>query len=284
MLSIEHRPPSPPEEPILLCPQELEERVTALIDAAGLGRMSHRFFTVTRAIRRVEPEAALHIARGWRELTKTFMFTTIKGLGVMADLAGRSASPPESLLRTIQTAFSVIGDDLNNQLEPFRGVAPAGTDGIHYVWWQDSVLKPVLARCGLLLAARPSGITTAEERLIACMHKMAESGIGTAVQLRVVEAIALNIAIAFRRLFGQVCVDGSPVFDAQHELVWMDSHIRAEVVHSRQVSDASHGMTAIADTPAAQEIMLKLTAEYAARWSSALDEFAEALQGGGTHA
>jgi hypothetical protein len=257
---------------------DIDRKITALINRAGLSASENRFFKAAKAVKTVDGRAAVSIAHDWREITKTFMFTTIAGIGGMARQAELDPAPSEHFLDVIQTAFRVIGDDLNNALPVFKAVAPAGAAGIHYVWWERSILRPVADRLGLgpsdALPPLPVNVRALQDN----MHRLSSSPLGTAVQLRVVEAIALDICIAFKRVFSRVAIDGTRVFTTADQLAWMNSHIQAEVAHNEEVSDHDTGMTSLADTAAKQKEMLRLTAEYVRNWNAALEDFATGLE------
>lgn len=256
----------------------LDEEIAACIQHAGLSRERNLFFTGSQTVKSVNPLTALRIAYGWRELTKTFMFTSIAGLGVMALEADAQATPAKTLLRTMQTVFSVIGDDLSNVLPAFQKVAPIGPDGMHYAWWESAIVDPLRKYLG-----SPSNDTSAllgdgAIRLLANMRKLASEPLGAAIQLRVVEAIALDITVAFKRVFSKVVANGAPLFSTPAQFAWMDSHIEAEVAHHKAVSDHDTGTTSVADSDSKRGDMLVLTQEYAANWNAALAEFAACLQ------
>jgi hypothetical protein len=256
---------------------DLDRDITALLGRANLTPVTNRFFRAAKARATVDGYPALCVAHYWRELTKTFMFTTIAGLGGMAREAALHAAPPRHFLAVVQTVHRVIGDDLNNVMPVFQAAAPQGVGGIHYVWWDDTVLRPVADRLGLgpddPLPPLPANVRALQEN----MHRLSTSALGTAVMLRVVEGIALDMCVAFKRVFSRVVIDGSRVFPAAHQLAWMNSHIQAEVAHSQQVSDHDSGMTGIADTTAKQLEMLRLTDEHTRLWNAALEDFAAAL-------
>ncbi len=219
----------------------------------------------------------LRIAHYWRELTKTFMFTTIAGLGNMAKEAAEDSAPPSNDLSVIQTLFRVIGDDLNNEMHIFRAAAPPGVDGIHYVWWENTVLRPIANRLGRGYYPSMPALPTSVQNLRENMHRLSDSALGTAVQLRVVEAIALDLVIAFKRIFSRVVIDGQKMFPTNDTLAWMNAHIQAEVAHNKEVSDHDTGMSIIADTDGKQAEMLTLAAEYVTNWNAALNDFAAVL-------
>lgn len=260
-----------------------EAQIAACIEAAQLSRETNRFFTQAKTVKSIDPLPALRIAHGWRELTKAFMFTSIAGLGVMASDADSQATPNANLLKAIQTVFQVIGDDLSNVMPVFREVAPPGPDGMHYAWWESSIVNPLKAVVG-----EPANDTTgmlgpAGQTLIENMRRLAHDPLGAAVQLRVVEAIALDITVAFKRVFSKVEVGDKRIFSRPEQFLWMDSHIHAEVEHHKAVSDDDTGTTAIADTDERQHEMLRLTQPYAENWNAALGEFADCLPAPAEH-
>lgn len=247
-----------------------EVAVDLVLDNAGL--RSHPFFTPTSEVQVFDVEAAWEVARAWRDITKAFMLTTVASLGVLAHDMVNESTPDIRYLITLQTGLRVIGDDLNNLDPVFAKFAPAGVAGIHYVWWEDTVLHPLTAALpdpdATATRTRPAGV----QGLLDNMAELAGDPIGAAVQLRVVEDIALDIAIAFRRLFGEVGRVGG--VGGVGDLAWIEAHIEAEVVHRAQVSDDETGMTAIAATPAEQQALLAATTEYATSWARALDDMA----------
>lgn len=262
---------------------ELDKRVEEEIDAARLRRADNSFFGHARNLESVSPQAAYRIAVWWRTMTKSFMFTTLAGLGEMARVFSARRAPEREMLAAFQTVYRVIGDDLDNAAPEFRAVAPAGSAGIHYLWWQDTIVAPLGARLGGEAAEGTEPVETPEAigALLADMDRLGASPLGAAVQLRVVETIALDIAVAFRRMYGKVWADGEKVFSAPGQFAWIDSHIKAETVHAAQVSDDETGMTHIVTDEAQAEEFLTLTREYAARWSQALECFGNCLAGAG---
>lgn len=251
----------------------LDDRVTEIITAAGLVRPANKFFAHARSVERVEPAAALHIALQWQAMTRAFMFTTVASLGVLARRFSTGAEPDREVLGAYQTAYQVIGDDMANFAPEFSAVSPKGADGVHYVWWADSIVGP-LANAIEPTETKPDGGVAA---LIANMTRLAGEPLGAAVQLRVVEAIALDIAVAFRRVYTKVDAE---LYRAPGALDWIDSHIKAETSHANSVSDHETGMTTMAATAEERAEFERLALEYTANWARALDDFAATLAGG----
>ncbi|MFI9435621.1 MULTISPECIES: DUF6202 family protein [Streptosporangium] len=255
----------------------LDERVAEVVKAAGLVRPGNRFFAMAKAVDQVTAADALAVARQWEVMTKAFMFTTISGLGVAARHFASQKAPDREVLAAFQTAYRVIGDDLDNLAEDFSTVAPPGAAGIHYLWWADSIVKPLTGAVGEEAAGDfPKGVA----KLLEAMEAMADHRLGAAVQLRVVEAIALDIAVAFRRVYGKVLVNGQKLFTAPDALTWIDAHIKAETSHAKSVSDEETGMTAMVESGADAEEFVLLATDYAAHWAGALDDFADQVSAG----
>jgi hypothetical protein len=258
---------------------ELDERVERVIDEARLRRADNGFFGTARSLETVDPRAAYRVAVWWRETTKGFMFTTLAGLGEMARRFATQPAPNREVLAAFQTVYQVIGDDLDNAAPEFKAVAPTGPAGIHYVWWHDTIVAPLAARLGEDASEDASDVELPEpiRGLLDNMERLAASPLGAAVQLRVVETIALDIAVAFRRMYGKVLVGGEKVFTENDQFAWIDSHIKAETVHAAQVSDDETGMTHMVTDPAQAEEFLAVSREYAANWSAALECFGDCL-------
>ncbi|MBN3808538.1 DUF6202 family protein [Paraburkholderia sp. Ac-20347] len=263
---------------------DYDAAIAACLEASHLTTEANRFFVEAKAVKSIDPLAALGIAHGWREITKTFMFTSIAGLGLMASEADAETYPNTNLLTAIQTVFQVIGDDLSNVMPVFREVAPAGPAGMHYAWWESAIVEPLKAALGAGTNDTSNLLRPGGKRLIENMRQLAHDPLGAAVQLRVVEAIALDITVAFKRVFSRVEISGGRLFSRPQHFQWMDSHIHAEVEHHKAVSDDDTGTTAIADTPEKQARMLQLTQTYAAHWDVALNEFADFLHLSGARA
>src|SRR5258706_15832169 len=158
----------------------LEAKIVEQMRRAHLTRDSNAFFLAAKEVQSLDGESALLIAERWRDMTKTFMLTTIAGLGVMACEADSQTMPRRSLLEAMQTGFGVIGDDLCNVMPVFRRAAPPGADGVHYVWWEKTIVRPLRERLPATrnrAAAHPAGVA----RLIENMRRLASHPLGAAV-------------------------------------------------------------------------------------------------------
>ncbi|MET7653908.1 DUF6202 family protein [Streptomyces sp. NPDC005486] len=256
---------------------ELDELVDRIIAEAGLGRADNRFFSHARGHETDDFRGALAVAHQWRAMTKQFMYTTLSSLGVIAHRLAGQESPSRDVLAAFQTIFRVVGDDLDNLAPVFGAVAPKGPDGAHYVWWEDAVIAPVAAHVDDAGRAAARQLPEDVVRLMATMERYAHSPLGAAVQLRVVETIALDIAVGFRRVYGKLETDGRRIFPEAADLAWIDSHIKAETMHAAQVSDDETGMTTLLTTEDEAAAFTAMTREYAACWAGALNAFADSL-------
>ncbi|MCX4521965.1 DUF6202 family protein [Streptomyces anulatus] len=256
---------------------ELDQLVDRELARAQLGRHDNPFFGKARGTDTVTARAALAIAVQWRAMTKAFMFTTLAGLGATSRALSAQHAPDKDVLAAFQTMFRVIGDDLDNLAPVFRAVAPEGTAGIHYVWWEDSVLAPIRDAVDDEIRSAAETLPAGVVALIDNMERLAHSPLGAAIQLRVVETIALDIAVAFRRMYAKVAVDGAKLFSETDDFAWIDSHIKAETGHAQQVSDDETGTTSLVTTEEEAKNFADLTAEYARSWSRALGDFAASL-------
>jgi hypothetical protein len=267
----------PPEKSGSPTIRDLDTQVRNLIIEAGLTKDKNSFFKEAKKIKRIDTYSAMIIAANWREITKTFMFTTLIGIGHFAEKIGSSSSPHENLLKVLQTSIAVISDDLNNVFHIFKEQAPTGPEGIHYIWWENTILNPLRKACNT--TSTNTGLTLPlTKKLTEGMTQLSKNPLGFAVQLRIVEAIALDIVLAFRPLFFAVEVKGKKLFTDRRDLNWIYSHITAEVVHHQQVKDLGSGMMIVAQTPADQNEILKIAKWYIGLWSGVFDEFVRILQ------
>lgn len=255
----------------------LDQQIAGLIEDARLTRESNSFFNAAKTVRAISVLPALRIAHGWREMTKCFMFTSIAGLGQLAKEADSEEHPRNELLCTMQTIFAVIGDDLSNQMLAFSKVAPRGPAGMHYAWWETDFVTPLRKLVGVEVGSGALELGPGPRGLIENMRRLADNPLGAPIQLRVVEAIALDITVAFKRVMTRALHQGQRVFTERAQFAWMDSHIEAEVAHQKAVSHDHTGTCGIAETAQKREQMLSLTREYVKSWQIALAEFASFL-------
>jgi hypothetical protein len=251
---------------------DVEARANSAIEAAKLRRRDHPFLLAAQDAEAISLADALAMCCQFQAMTRMFMFTTISGLGVIARGLARGTQSDRDELAMFQTAYCVIGDDLANLAPAFGEVAPAGPAGIHYLWWQDSFREPIAACLTQQERDRAALIPPELGELLDNMDRLAVHPLGCAVQLRVVEAIAKDVAVALRRVLAKVTVGGRPLF-SRADMTWLDAHIRAETMHAKQVSDEDSGMSLVVKSEAEGELFVELVAEYATNWSRALNVY-----------
>ena len=256
---------------------DVDARADAAITAAKLRKREHPFYLAARQADVVSPVDALAICCQFQKMTRMFMFTTISGLGVIARGLARGSQSDLDELAMFQTAYCVIGDDLANLAPEFGEVAPKGPAGIHYLWWQDTIRGPIEAVVSNEERKRAATVPAELDELLDNMARLAVHPLGPAVQLRVVEAIAKDVAVALRRLLMKVSTDdGRPVF-TREDMTWLDAHIRAETMHAKQVSDEHSGMSLVVKSEKEGQLFVELVAEYATNWSRSLGVYTSHL-------
>lgn len=251
---------------------ELDNKINELIFKNGLKGEQNLFFSTTKNGGSVSLEQATIIAFNWAEITKTFMFTAIAGVGALATHLLNQKVPSPGALAVLQTAFAVISDDLNNTHPLFKKTAPAGHEGIHYAWWESSILAKLKSRTEIPLTLSPSTIQLTEK-----MRMLSNDIMGSAVQLRIVECIAIDIATAFLAMYGTVQFQDKLLFPDAESKAWIIAHVHAEHVHNAQVSDSLSGMAKIAQTQQEQQRMLEMVDDYCKAWALALNDFAHLI-------
>lgn len=251
--------------------EELDNEITKMIDEAKLNRRNNNFFILANQVENVSLSAATKIAYNWRAFTRHFMFTVLSGIGVLADNIRQYSNSSDVLLSVLQTSINIISDDLNNIDATFTDIAPKGPEGIHYRWWEESILFPLLSICRDNCLTNNNTLNPETEKLLRNMSKLSNNYFGSSVQLRVVEAIAMDIALAFRSIFPKLEVNGAKVFKTRDELAWIYTHIKAEAIHHQQVTDHDAGITQIAISPHEQQEFMLLTKELIDSWAGFFD-------------
>lgn len=250
----------------------LDDEVTELIEKARLSRASNDFFLCADKTKEVSLISGFNIARNWREITKTFLFSVITSLGRLAEKINQAEHPQQDLLIALQKGFNIINDDLNNAHPIFKDEAPAGYLGIHYKWWEDSILQP-LSRLVLFKDKWHSvGISPRTAALLKEMNCLSTHVFGGIIQMRVVEAIAFDISASFNKLFSFIKIDNINLFTTD-SLAWIRTHIKAEKFHHKEVSDENSSILCFARSDREQQEILKMTKNYVSFWAEALSEF-----------
>jgi hypothetical protein len=249
---------------------QLDQKISDLISSNNLKKHNNPFFITADLVSTVSPDQAGMIAFNWTQITKTFMFTAIQGLGVLAGNLLKEQEASRGALTVLQTALCIISDDLSNVHPLFKKMAPSGCDGIHYKWWQDSILAKLKPLATAPLTLYPNTLS-----LVNKMEAFAKDKMGAPVQLRVVECIAIDIAGAFLSIFNKVESQGKLIFPDDESKAWIISHVKAECVHDAQACSSLSGMSIIAETPEEQTKMLSMVDDYCKSWALALSEFAQ---------
>lgn len=251
---------------------EMNRNIDEIIVKNAISKKNNYFFNLTSS-EDFSPKEAYQIAGNWLQITKTFMFTVIQGLGVLSSSLLKSENPVDSQLLVLQTAVYVISDDLNNCHPIFKKVSPKGPRGVHYRWWENTILEKLQS-----IVHEPVVLTESVTALLSKMHELTDNIMGAAVQLRIVEAIAFDISSSFLVIFGSVKHNGELVFPNDGDKAWITAHIEAETVHNQQVSNTISGMAKIAQTFEEQQLMLDMANNYAKVWALALDSFMDILR------
>lgn len=211
--------------------------------------------------------SALYIAFNWGVITKTFLFTTISSLGKLSYKLSNDSSPTEQMLQALQIGFSIISDDLNNTHFIFKQNAPSNGRGIHYKWWESSILSPLK----LLLPQEKLIAMQSTLQLTEQMKELAKKTFGAAIQLRIVESIAYNICKSFFILFSNLRIAEQRVFKKK-DLIWITAHLQAEGYH-KKMSEGYSGIIGMLPYKNLN-LFLKLTQSYIDLWKNVLSEFA----------
>lgn len=252
---------------------QIENLIDSMLHNKQLTRETNGFFKLSKAQKYISLTGAVQIVFNWREITREFLFTVLTGIGVFSEELRKVNAPSHHLIHVLQTEVAVISDDLNNIFPTLQEVAPKGPDGVHYIWWENSIANVIYDLANKKNILKANKLSSRVQKLLHCMVKLSKNKLGAAVQLRVVEAIAQDIVLSYRALFSNMEVDGIKVFPDLKDLAWVNAHIRAEVIHHRQVKDAQGGVSYIADNFEEQQELLSLTEEYIDAWAGALEDF-----------
>ncbi len=258
----------------------LDKTIDQILADFNLTRTTNSYFLMAKQGPQINLDSAIKLAVNWREITKQFLFTVLTGLGTLADKMRNDNSPAYDLIAVLQNGINVISDDLSNICPILGEVAPKGPEGAHYIWWENSILNTMTKIASQKNFTINRTVTAGVQKLLSYMVELTKLPLGAAVQLRIVEAIAMDIAVAFRSLYSLLTIDGKKVFPGVNDLAWVNAHIKAEVNHHKQVKDGDSGMVNIATTPEEQRTLLVLTKKYAECWALALKDFEQIVTEG----
>lgn len=251
----------------------LDSEVDTLLNDGKLTRYTNEFFTSARSMSEISLSNALQMSVNWREITKEFLFSVIGGIGQMSHYLSKFDNPPHQLLGVLQNSIGIISDDLSNVFSTLNNVAPNGPDGAHYKWWELTIHKDLIKAAEQTNLKFKVSLLPGVIDLLNTMKELSLNRLGAAIQLRIVEAIALEIAISFRAILSPLKVNNEFVFKTNEDLAWVNAHVKAEVEHHKSVKDISYGMAYVAITPDEQKTFLELTKKYIKAWHFALLEF-----------
>lgn len=257
---------------------QLNDEINKIIYSSYLTHEKNIFFVSVAKMQKFKPSSAYYIALQWREITKNFLFTSLKGIGTMAEKINEQPNPDVTVITALQTAVSIIADDLYSANVVFQHSGDIiAANKAHYKWWELSILNPLKS----LFFTKNLCLTNSSNNIDTLIQKMKEFSnipIGAIIQLRVVESIASDICIAFKSIFSQVEMNGTNVYKSEKELSWISSHIKAEKMHQQLVeTNFSAALTKI-DENISKEKILDLTKDYCSTWNNALVEFATYLE------
>ena len=252
-----------------------EYMVDGVLKESNLTRHTNPFFLLAKKEPKVSADAAIRLAVNWREITKQFLFTVLTGLGTLAEETRKATNPSYDVIAVLQSGIKVISDDLSNICPILNEAAPEGPLGAHYIWWENSVLNVILNKNN---TENTYKVSSKVQKLLDYMVVLSKEPFGAAVQLRIVEAIAMDIAIAFRGIYSLFAINEQKIFPNVDDLAWINAHIKAEVAHHKQVKNDDSGMVKIAITPEEQRTLLVLTKEYVDCWNGALNDFEQIIQ------
>jgi hypothetical protein len=224
-------------------------------------------------LKKIDLYSATNIAFNWSKITRTFLFTSIIGLGSFAKKIIGDNEPSEKLLSALQTYFSIISDDLNNTNIIFNHTAPLAYKGIHFKWWDDSILSPLK----IIDPEITFQISNSTQKLIDKMNQLSNYHLGIALQLRVVEAIALDICRSFYMIFNEIRFKDRKIFN-ETDLAWITTHLRAEEYHHHQARDTISGIICNETSISDQKYFLGEAQEYIKLWSNVLIDFTNTIK------
>lgn len=251
----------------------LDFEIDTLLNEGKLTRYTNEFFIDARSMSKISLSNALQMSVNWREITKEFLFSVIGGIGQMSHYLSKFNNPPQQLLGVLQNSIRIISDDLSNVFSTLNNVAPNGPDGAHYKWWEMTIHKDLINAAEQTNLKFKMSLLPGVINLLSIMKELSLNRLGAAIQLRVVEAIALEIAISFRVLLSPLKVNNEFIFKTDKDLAWINAHVKAEVEHHKNVKDLSYGMAYAAITPDEQKTFLELIKKYIHAWHVALLEF-----------
>ena len=252
---------------------QVEIEIRKIIKDSDLTEFENPFFIKAQDISKnkisVTANSALEITRHWRALSKSFMLTTLAGLAHTAYALELEEEPSISSLSALQTGIEVISDDLNNVHPIFKKYAPEGTSGIHYIWLEEEIMRPLALQLEIkdYLNKPLRNNTTA---LINGMRDLSQKNFGFSIQLRIVEAIALDVSLALTKILLNVKHAEHKVFRDAASLPWLIAHNKTEREHHEKVSHHENGVPYIITSEKEKAEYLQQTKIYTTLWKKCI--------------
>ena len=261
----------------ILLTKELESKISSLIENAHLTKGKNPFFIKAKQIPYISLESALNIAFNWREIMKQFMITVLMSMGELADKVNQLDFSPEYAISALKIGITVVSDGLNKVFSEREKEASKDPDGVNYIWWETSILSPLIAATKNKSFSSEMTISPKAHKLLKEMNKLAKHPLGFAVQLYVIEAISLDIILAFLPLFSRVEVNEQKIFKSSEIISWMMAHLQDELIHIQQPTHDDNGMVNTMSTAKDQEDLFLLAHDYIQCWGEVLEELGELL-------
>jgi len=255
----------------ILSTSEFESKMLSLMERTRLRDEENPFFIRAKQTRTVSRETAIKIASHWRDITKQYMYTLLISLGKLADNVSQLDMSSEYVICALQAGITIISDDLDKAFFSLEETVPADPDGMNTFWWEDNILRPLIAASPNRRLSSEITVAPKTQILLQLMDELAKNPLGFAVQLWVVESIAVEMVLFLLALFAKIEVQGQKVFKSSEVMDWIAAHIEDEAFEDRENVYEDTDMINIAGMGDRQDLF-RLAEEYMNCWKEALDE------------
>ncbi len=262
----------------ILSGREFDSKMTSLIEQHRLTEIKNPFFIRANQMPPLSVDVGLQIAFHWRDITKRYMQTLLISLGKLADNVSQLDLPFDYVICALQTGITVISDDFTHTFAALNKKEQPGPDGTHYVWWETNILSPLIRASHQKSLSPDITVAPKIQLLLESMNKLAKNPLGFAIQLRVVESIALDMVLLLLTLFSKIEVQGKKIFKSSDMLSWITAHIEDEGFeeqHTPYENQEAMNIVRAAD----QKDLFRLAEMYVNRWREAIDELYGFLYG-----
>ena len=254
----------------ILSASEFESKLRYLMEQAQLRDWGDPFFIRAKQKPTVSLEAAIKIASLWRDITKHYMYTLLISLGKLADNVSQLDLPPEYTICALQTGITIISDDLENAFS-LKEKAPARPDGMNPVWWEANIVRPLIAASPKKSLSTKITVAPKTQRLFQLMDELAKNPLGFAVQLHVVESLAVDMVLFLLALFAKIEVQGQKILNSSEVMNWIAAHIEDEAIEDQANLYEDTDIINIMGVEDPQDLHL-IAEEYVNCWREVLDE------------